>query len=117
MSDDPRKLAPPTQDKFLARIEAFALDLAYGVKVDDWPPTISVGRNNVGQEYWNAIGHLNYGQKLQDYLESKWGSQREHPAAAFLQVFDYMSQYDSETTKDADFRKFILTPKAISLLE
>jgi hypothetical protein len=117
MTDDPRKLPPPPHEKFLERIEAFALDLAYGVKVDDWPPTILVGRNKGGQEFWNAIGHLNYGSNLQNYLNSKWGEQRQHPAASFLQVFEYMSQYDSETTNDADFRKFILTPKAISLLE
>lgn len=117
MSDDPRKLPPPPHDKFIERIEAFALDLAYGVKVDDWPPTIAIGRNNLGQETWNIIGHVNYSHNLQDYLNSKWGRQREHPAASFLQVFEFISQYDSQITQDADFRKFILTPKAISLLE
>src|SRR5258706_16281658 len=108
MDDDPRKLTPPSSDKFSERIEAFARDLAYGVKVDDWPPTIAVGRNNSGQEVWNAIGLVNYDAKLKAYLDSKWGSLRGHPQASFLQVFEYISQYHYIVTDGADFRHFIL---------
>jgi len=116
-SEDPRKLPPPPHDRFSERIEAFARDLAFGVKVDDWPPTLSVGRNNIGQEYWKAIGHQNYTDNLEAYLVRKWGPQREHPAASFLQVFEFISEYASEVGSGGDYRKFILTRKAISLLE
>jgi hypothetical protein len=117
MSEDPRKLIPPPRNEFIARIEAFVRDLAFGVMVDDWPPTINVIKNTNGEEFWESIGHKNYKDNLHKYLREKWGKIREHPAASFLQVFDYMAEYHSNDGMASNERHLILTPKALSLLQ
>src|SRR4051812_27735488 len=115
MSDDPRE--NPIPEINFERIQAFALDLAYGVKVDDWIPTFLVQRNDIGQENWRVEGHNNYEISFNFYLNNKWGADRSHPSAASLQVFEYLSLQGTEQHPSVHVRHFILTPKAMSLLE
>jgi TIR domain-containing protein len=82
------------------------------------PPTFAVKRNDAGEEQWNVTGHINYNPKLQKYLNEKWGQDRQHPGAAFLQSLEYLLLLGTTfLTPAQDIRQFILTPKAYSLLE
>lgn len=115
---DPRKLKPPTI--FAEKVDAFARDLAYGVRVGDWTPALWIDSSMPRQEYWSSDGAPICSANLATYLDAKWPFDEEagqftHPTYSFLEAWGYFTyKYSSES---GSAKCFLLTPKAFSLLE
>jgi hypothetical protein len=126
--DDPRNL--PRPEDLFKKIQTLAIDLAYGVKVDDWSPLFQISRDSQGREHWTNLGYITQNGKLQEYLTRKWEQDRVHPQASYIEVFEYLRRVSEDIAVlpregvhpvlgggKAPSVTYILTPKAMKLLE
>lgn len=107
--DDPRLLPPP--ENHLDRIHAFALDLAYGFSVGEFPSKYIISGIDTPQTW---IGQTGRSQKdnLDSYLSEKW--ELAYPHSTELEMLNYI-QYKEHTERGS--RIYTLTPKALTLME
>ncbi len=103
--DNPHTLQPPTDP--LARIHAFARDLAYGAIMNMWGSEIRVYFDSEGLSLIGQDG----GEKLVALITDKWKG--VYPSINLLQTFGYLVQ----TSAQSRVAYFALTQKAFELLE
>lgn len=107
--------SPPDVSNFSKRIEFLAKALAAGASIDRWTPKFKIIINAKGEEKWLAFGIEKYSENLQEYLNTQWGFQQ--PQISFLHASGYVAPIKEFVMAQKGWPQYILTPKAISLLD
>lgn len=95
----------PAPTDTLARIQAFARDLAYGATLGLWHSRIR----------WKQLSNpemSDHSRRFAEYLRPKWG--RDFPSEYLLLSFGYLSEL---ANVESGFANYLLTDKAFHLLQ